>query len=254
MLWYETVGKPFPGEDFGHFLGRVAQARVGTPYAETSPATARETLTIDLDRFECVSFLESSLAVARCAWRGELTQGCFVWELMGLRYRSGLMGDYASRLHYFVDWLADNEGRWRLEDRTALLGGEPMGRDFHYMTRHGLSTEALKSPVVRREMVAVERHLTSRPFVVLPRDRLSETLLSLQDGDVIAVVGDKPGRLVTHAGFIIKRTGETPRLLHASSYRRRVVLTTESVTDYVLRRPERIGIIVARPLPPQTNP
>jgi hypothetical protein len=103
-------------------------------------------------------------------------------------------------------------------------------------------------------MLAVEQALSSRPHVVLGRNDVRQVLDVLRDGDLIAVVGNKPGRLITHTGLIVKREGEEPRFLHASSYRRRVVLSTESVAEYVLRRAERIGVIVARPLPPTTNP
>lgn len=252
-LWYQSVGKPLPDEDFGHFLSRVAQARIGTAYSEAYESTATEAVTLELNHFECVTFLESSLAVARCAWRDEPTEGCFVWEILGLRYRSGLMADYPSRLHYFVDWLEDNEGRWRLKDLTAELGGRPVGKDFYYITQHAALAPALALPSVRRSMLAIEHDLTSRPHVVLRRNDVRRALESLHDGDLVAVVGNKPGRLITHTGLIVRREGEAPHLLHASSYHRRVLITREDLADYVTRRPERIGIIVARPLPPSSS-
>jgi hypothetical protein len=226
---------------------------MGTAYSSASGSTAGESLALEIDHFECVSLLESSLAMARCAWRGEATEGCFVWEVLGFRYRSGLMGDYASRLHYFEDWLEDNEGRWRVKNLTANLGGQPVERDFHYITQHAGTAPALALPGVRRRMLAVERELSSRPHVVLRRNDVGRALDAVRDGDLIAVVGNKPGRLIVHAGLIVRRTGERPRLLHASSYHRRVVVTSEDVSAYVMRRPERIGVIVARPLPPRKS-
>jgi len=250
--WYESVGAPLPGEGFGSFLGRVAGARVGAPYGYASETPEVETLTVEVGRFECVSFVESSLAVARCAWLQEPTQECFVWEVMGLRYRSGLMSDHASRLHYFADWLEDNAGRWRLKDLTAQLGGRPVHRDFFYLTRtrRGSGDPALASPSLRRAMVAIEESLSSRPHFVLGRSQVRDATGLLQDGDLVAVVGNKPGRLVTHAGFVLRSEGGRARLVHASSYHRRVVLTREDLADYLLRRPERTGVMVARPLPP----
>jgi hypothetical protein len=253
VSWYQSVGKPLPGEDFGRFLSRVAQARIGTAYSEAYESKATEAVTLELDRFECVTFLESSLAVARCAWQNEPTVGCFVWEILGLRYRGGLMADYASRLHYFVDWLEDNEGRWRLKDLTAELGGRPVGKDFYYITQHTAMAPALALPTVRRSMVAVEHDLSSRPHVVLRRNDVRGALESMHDGDLVAVAGNKPGRLITHTGLIVRGAGEEPHLLHASSYHGRVLRTRENLADYVTRRPERIGIIVARPLPPSPS-
>jgi hypothetical protein len=102
-------------------------------------------------------------------------------------------------------------------------------------------------------MLAVERDLSSRQYLVLQRNDVRRALDVIQDGDLIAVVGSKPGRLIVHAGLIVRRTGERPRLLHASSYHRRVVVTREDVSEYVMRRPERTGIIVARALPPPSD-
>ena len=249
--WYQNVGERVPGETFGSFLGRVGVARLDTPYGHASDPRGSETLSVELRHFECVSFLESSLAVARCAWRGEPTQECFVWEVMGFRYRSGLMANYASRLHYFADWLEDNGGRWRLNNVTGELGGRPVKRDFFYLTRRASKAPALASSGERRAMAAIEGDLSSRSHYVLGRNDIRAAVNELQHGDLIAIVGNKPGRLITHAGLIVRGEGDKARLLHASSYHRRVVVTREDVADYVMRRPERAGIIVARPLPPQ---
>ena len=100
-------------------------------------------------------------------------------------------------------------------------------------------------------MAAIEGDLSLRSHYVLGRNDIRPAVDDLHDGDLIAVVGNKPGRLITHAGLILKSKTGTPRLLHASSYRRRVVVSREGLADYVLRRPERTGVIVARPLPPQ---
>ena len=238
------------GEGFGEFLERVARAQVDTPYDPSLQVGADETFRAELRRFECVSFIESSLAVARCAWRGQPNESCFVWEVLGLRYRSGMMSDYTSRLHYFEDWLEDNRGRWRLRDVTRELGGTPVTRSFFYLTQHAGAIPALSSPDARRAMAEVESRLSSRSQTVVGRERIRGAVGNLRDGDIVAITGNKPGRLVTHAGFIsIGETGAA-RLVHASSYHGRVVATRQDLADYVLRRPERRGVIVARPVAP----
>lgn len=249
--WYQSVGGPLPGEDFGTFLSRVAQVRIDTPYAIDSEGGGPEAPALALDHFECVSLLESSLAVARCAWQGRPTDACFVWESVGLRYRGGIMGDYSSRLHYFVDWLEDNEGRGRLRNLTPELRGQPLQREFHYLTGRASLIPALTEPVPWRSMRAVEKRLSSRGYSVVEGKDIRRVLSDLRDGDLVAIAGNKPGRLVIHAGLAVvePRPGKV-RLLHASSYHRRVVLSREDLADYVTRRPERRGILVARPLPP----
>ena len=50
-------------------------------YADISERPGAETLDVNVDAFECISFIESTLAVARCAWESERNESCFVREL-----------------------------------------------------------------------------------------------------------------------------------------------------------------------------
>ena len=71
--WYDALGEPRPSESFGRYLARTARIQHGVKYAETSEPPCAETLDANMDAFECVSFIESTLAVARCAWESEPT-------------------------------------------------------------------------------------------------------------------------------------------------------------------------------------
>ena len=254
--WYEALGEPRPSESFGRYLARTARIQHGVKYIEVSQPPGAETLDVNVDAFECVSFIESTLAVARCAWESEPTEGCFVRELEATRYRSGRMGDYTSRLHYFIDWIGDNESRGRLLNMTASLGGEPVQRDFFYITERVLKRLDVKEDELAsltsmtREMQTTEARLSATTHSVLTRESAPPVLSELQDGDLVAFVRERPGLLVRHAGFVYWANG-TPRLLHASSYHSRVVITVRDLTNYLLRRPERRGVIVARPIVPQ---
>jgi hypothetical protein len=211
-----------------------------------------EELRVELSRFECVTFIESSLAVARCGFRGEPGASCFEREVTASRYRGGVLSDYASRLHYFDDWIDDNEARKRLENLTPELGGEPLTRSYFHISsrvlpRSNVSKDALA--VLTREVAATESRLSRVPHLVLSRERAPRVLDQLEDGDLVAFVRERSGLLIHHAGFIYRVRGK-PRLLHASSYHQRVVLTSDDVASYLLRRPERLGIVVARPSSP----
>ena len=252
QAWYDELGPPRDGEAFGSYLARAARLQHGTRYDDAPAPPGHETLEVKLDAFECVSFIETALAVARCGFRNEATDACFVRELEASRYRGGEMTDYASRLHYFVDWIDDNARRRRVADLTARLGGEPVRKDFFYISRRQLPKAELPQEElqrVRAELRTTETRLSGEPHLVVPRERAASVLNELQDGDLVAFVRERPGLLVHHAGFIYW-AGGTPRLLHASSYHHRVVITVSDVGNYLTRRPERRGILVARPLPP----
>jgi len=250
--WYDGVGAPLARETFGAYLARTAFFQHGVGYESVPMPTTPEKLRVELSRFECVTFIESSLAVARCGFRRQPTASCFEQELVASRYRGGALVDYASRLHYFDDWIDDNEARKRLKNLTPELGGEPLTRTYFHISsrvlpRSDVSPEALAA--LTREVTATESRLSQVPHLVLSRERAPRVLDQLEDGDLVAFVRERSGLLIHHAGFIYRVRGK-PRLLHASSYHQRVVLTGDDVTSYLLRRPERRGVLVARPLSP----
>jgi hypothetical protein len=248
--WFERLGEPHSGETFGDFLTRAAFLKRHSPYAPLNETNGPERLRIDLARFDCVSLIDSSLAVARCAWLRDPTEACFVRELVATRYRNGRMGDFASRLHYLEDWLDDNRARHRLEDRTQDLEGLLLRRHFFYMSEQSRRFPAMSDPRAREAIALTEARLSQRIYAVIVRSSIREKNRLLQNGDLVGVVTTEPGRLISHAGLVVRSKQRVPRLLHASSHHRRVILTAASVANYILRRQERWGIIVARPRPP----
>ena len=108
----------------------------------------------------------------------------------------------------------------------------------------------MNDSATRDAIAKTEAELSGRIHSVIVGSSVHRTDGELQNGDLVGIVTTEPGRLVAHAGFIVRGGRGATRFLHASSHHRRVVLTIRSLADYVLRRPERWGIIVARPLPP----
>ncbi len=249
--WFAAVGPRRPGETFGQLVVRAGRHQLATPYALAPPRDGPEVLRIDLDTLECVSFVETSLALARCAWAERREPNCFTGEVEAWRYRGGRLGDYSSRLHYFADWILDNEARGRLRQVTAALGGQPRRLPHDIMTRSLAKFPPLRDPALRATMADIERRLSDAPWVLLPREQVRAAEAALESGDLLAIVNTlHPGSGIGHAGFVDRLDSRTPRLLHASSYRRRVLLTTQSIADYMTRRPDREAVMIARPLPP----
>ena len=251
--WYDALATTPPNETFGELLVRAAAVQLGKPYAlapEPRPPDARDALFVRFAAFECVSLVETSLAVARCVWRQQQNAACFVRALETSRYRGGIRRDYTSRLHYFADWLEDNASRARLIDLTQALGGTPRNVHFSYMSDRPARYPPLQSPPTWQAMRAIEKRLSRRPVWVLGQNALAEGIPSLRDGDIIAVATKaKPGLLVTHVGLALHH-GDAVHLLHASSSASKVVVSRETLQNYVKKNAQRIGVVVARPLPP----
>ncbi|MEO1483876.1 MAG: N-acetylmuramoyl-L-alanine amidase-like domain-containing protein [Myxococcota bacterium] len=247
--WFDTVGERQDGESFGELSTRAARLKLGVPYDRTPQRAGPETLRIHLDALHCVSLVEYADAVARCVWSASPNPECFAAEVEATRYRDGSLVDYASRLHYFTDWLTDNQRRSRL--RSLVEAEATLRERYFFMTHHPASYPALKDQATARAIAAVERRLSNTDVRYVPRNEVSTFQSALKTGDIVAFITRKPGLLVTHTGYIVRDNEGRPRLLHASSHNGRVVLSRGDLADYVLRRPERRGIIVARPLAPK---
>ena len=247
--WYEKAGGFREGEYFGKLLDRVARVQMGKPYIDHPQKNIPETLSVRLDDFQCVSFVEGSLALARCIWKKTPDEDCYLKELRASRYRDGVIAGYPSRLHYFTDWLDDNSKRNRLKAVGGELGAKTWQLSYSFMSDNPRRYPALVEPENLRYLKQVEERLSAMQTHVLERDQLKKAQKKFRVGDLVSLVGDKKGLLIVHAGFVSRGRDGIPRLLHASSYHKKVVLTG-SVANYVLRKPNRRGIVLSRPLPP----
>jgi hypothetical protein len=252
QAWYESLGSARPDESFGELTVRAAMYQLDKPYIDRAQTDDSERLKVRLEDFQCVSFVESSLAVARCHWQGAPKETCFIQELKEFRYRHGHMDGYASRLHYFSEWLSDNSVRNRLAPIGAKVGARPWVQPFHFMTQHPTLYPMLGVSSRLEAIMETEQKLSRKTHLVLERQHIAKAQRKFVSGDLVGLVGSKDGLLITHAGFISRGQDAVPRLLHASSHHGRVLLTS-SIAHYVKRQKKRRGIVVARPVAPNTK-
>jgi hypothetical protein len=242
----------------GRNATRVGELAVGTPYepytleaylrAGGSPSRT-EPLTLSLTRFDCVSLLEGCLAVSRVADDdGPPSWEQFAREVERMRYRGGERDAYASRLHYFSEWIADGERRALLHDLGAELGGMEDARPLRFMTDHRASYLALADDEVFREIAAMERRLDRHPRRVVPTERIAEVADRIATGDVLGFATAIPGLDVTHAAFAYRDAGGVLRVLHAPLSGGAVEVTRATLPEYVAAIRRSTGILIARPL------
>ena len=247
--WFDAVGEAQPDEDFGHLLTRATQAQLGAPYRFAQGDT--EAPRCDLASFNCVTLVESALAVARCLWIREPTGGCFADELTNIRYRDGEEAGEATRLYYLSDWLEDVERRGLAVSLTAALGGRAVQQRFFHLTQAAQARPTLADAAVLDAVSHTEVELSARRHWLLPREQIKASLPQLRDGDIIAIDRHIPGLLGGHRGIVTHDARGRVQLLHASSRQGRVVMTRVDLAAYVERFVRSRGIVVARPLPPR---
>lgn len=231
----------------GDSLARAGLAFLGTPYVTgTLEVPGAERLVCNLRGLDCVTFVESALALSRIARRApDAGFEAFLNELSALRYRTGRPEGYGSRLHYFTDWLRHNEARGVVRVVTAEVGGTPEPRPIDYMTAHRKLYPRLASDAVFELIRRVELEISGRPLVIVPRQAVVESLPRLRDGDILAIVPTTAGLDVSHSGLVhIGRDG-TVNLLHAAEDH---AVRLEPLAQYVAEHKKVHGLIVARPL------
>ncbi len=237
---------------------RAGELEIGTPYQPHTleaylrpgrPPPRTEPLTLSLTRFDCVTLVEACLALARVARRqGSPTWDSFGREVERIRYRGGRRRGYASRLHYFSDWIGDGERRGLVEDRGAELGGVEDGRPLRFMTEHRASYAALADEEVYREIAALERTLDVRARRVIPTKRIPEVADRIESGDLLGFATEIPGLDVSHAAFAYRDAEGTLRVLHAPLSGGVVEITRTTLPEYVAAIRRSSGIMVARAL------
>jgi len=170
------------GAPLGPSVVRVGELARGTRYVagtldaylQAKERAPHEPLTLSLTRFDCVTLVESCVAVSRVAReRGAPTWARFGAAVERMRYRGGRREGYGSRLHYFSEWISDNAARGLVRDLGAELGGVEDARPLRFMTEHRASYPALAADGAYEQMVAHERSLDVRVRRVVPADRIA---------------------------------------------------------------------------------
>jgi hypothetical protein len=173
-------------------------------------------------------------------------------ELTFVRYRGGRIEGYPSRLHYFTDWVFDNELKKVLRNISPTLRGTVSRKKIDYMSTHPGSYPQLAGGKGVDRIAEAEAAMSGRGFAYVPRAEVPQILGKLRNGDLIGTVADMQGMDVAHTGLIVLEEG-VPRFLHAPLSGKKVLLAGGSLGDYVSGLRSVAGVVVARPIPLAEN-
>jgi hypothetical protein len=239
-------------EDFGMIIQAVGRQLMGAPYvAGMLDASEDETLIADLTAFDCVLYVENVLALARGIAAGDTTFGGYLRQVESLRYRDGEMRGYCSRLHYFTEWIHDNEQRGIVQDVTREAGGVAYDKEIDFMSTHRDSYPRMVSDETYACILDMERGLHGHELFYIPKAEIANHYDALRPGDVIATATHIDGLDVTHTGFVYRTTDGGTAFLNASLSGE--VLIAPDLATYVQGVRAQTGIIVARPVDPRSR-
>ena len=215
----QLIGAVAEVREINERIELISAGLLGRPYLTHplvgSPETT-ERLVTRVDGFDCVTFVETVLALAYADSPADFTR-----QLISIRYRDGHI-DWTTRLHYATEWSAYNVERRLLDDLTG--GAESRLRQHNLYQVRGLDPRP-----------ATYHYYPKRTYPTI-----APTLMS---GDIIFFVSGRPGLDTNHLGIVISRNGQL--LLRNASRRQRAVVD-EPLDDYV-RANRMAGFIINRP-------
>jgi cell wall-associated NlpC family hydrolase len=208
-----------PGRSIGERLDHFSALLRGAPYAAPAlvgSATEPEVFTASLDGFDCVTYVETVLALARAS-----TPADFARELRAIRYDGGRV-EWRRRNHYMTGWIRSNARGGRL--RALAVKGS---------VRHERLLDAVPGlPRVRAR------------FTCLPKRFVPRLSKDLRTGDLVFFASTKPSLDVFHCGLLVNAGGAW-RMRHAA---RSLNGAVEQDLAEFLAQYRMSGVLFARPL------
>jgi hypothetical protein len=243
-------------DSIGPVMQAVGRHFRGRPYRTgTLDAPTTETLVARFDGFDCVTFVETALALARGAQASDTTYAGFARRLAEQRYRGGGPVGYCGRLHYFTEWITNNAKRGHVRRLGAQLEGRPLRDTLDFMSTHRsaydrFATDDSLFACVQGMETRLRAQQRRDPVRYVPQDSIRAVYDQLQAGDVVALVSSIDGLDVAHTGLVYAHPDDGPNtvgLLHASLSDG--VTVSPDLQRYVQTIDRQIGMVVARPQP-----
>ena len=227
-----------------------AKQMLDVPYvAGTLDGNEEERLVVRTNALDCTTFVETVLALCIADKRGERNFEGFEKALTQVRYRDGILNGYASRLHYFSDWIRNNEQMGIVKECTSETAcSEPKELWLDFMTTHVESYLPMKNnPEFVKEMAAHEKNWQGTVVFYISKEKLklSPDELKIKSGDILAITTNIEGLDVVHVGFAFWR-GEKLHLLHASSIAKKVIEDSLTLYEYSKNKKAHTGVRAIR--------
>lgn len=242
-------------EPMSDVVADIGKTFLGTKYlAHSLEDSGKEQLVINLSGLDCTTFIENAIVFARLIKMGKTTFNDYQNELQKVRYRNGIIDKYPSRLHYFTDWIFNNEKKGIVDDITELCGGKPIQFHVNFMSTHpGSYPQLKKHPEFITEIRKQEAEINRRNYYYVPKERVGFIEQQIDNGDIIAFSSDIPGLDVNHVGIAVRMEDNRIHLLHAPNVGNTVQITKEPLSAYINKISKDTGIIILKPLDPTQN-
>lgn len=219
----------------------------GLPYVAGSlEVSGQERLVWYNDRFDCVTFVEFVLALAIHQTSNNTSERSFEDVLQKIRYRDGIIDSYGSRLHYFSEWILQNEINGFVRNVTDEMSQSNYTKKINFMTSHVNKYPGLSLKSELKKVIKAEERINLFHWKYIPKMKVNEISDHIESGDIIAITTDQKDLDISHIGFAL-RIGNQVHLLHASETEGKVVICKKSLSEYLMGNSRQTGIMLIRP-------
>ncbi len=224
----------------------IAKYLLNTPYvAHTLEKEGEEHLVINLHQLDCTTFVENVVSLSSCIKNNKTNINDFCRTLIKFRYRDGKIERYPSRLHYFTDWLLDNEKKHLISIVSNDFAEDDFDSFVNFMSTHPQYYKQLKNDTFVRQIAEREKEISKAKIKYIPKTKIHKFEKYIKNGDIIAITTNTKGLDIAHVGIAIFVNNRL-HLFHASSTQKKVVISNKTIEDYLKNITKDTGIIVAR--------
>ena len=232
----------------GQYMSFFADRLLGTPYVAHTLEGDREYLTINVDQLDCTTFVETLAALTKASMAKSPSWYAYASALENIRYHSGRIDGYASRLHYISAWIIENSNRGNFREITSSLPHcESLTKTLNYMSTHRDSYPALSDDDVFEGIRNLEAGYNRHMYSYINKRNLykKDLFADLRDGDIVCLTTKVEGLDVSHLGIVRFVKGK-PHLLHASSTAKKVIIDNDDLFEMLKPSRSVTGIRVLR--------
>ncbi len=234
--------------ELDELLEKTASFFLTKPYvAHTLENEGEESVVVNLREFDCTTYIETVVALTQTVRSEDHSFENFIKKLEAIRYREGKLAGYSSRLHYFSDWLYDNEKSGVLKNFTMLIGGITEEKQLNFMSTHRNAYSQLKfNDNNLSGIIDIEKEINERGGMsYIPKSKIFDINSRIPHMSIIAFATSINGLDVTHTGFAYQKDGKLT-FIHASSAKNKVIIDSSTVSEYCNLQKTCTGIIVAK--------
>jgi hypothetical protein len=244
FLQKQSLLRQFTGQTRARQCLHLAESFLGTPYKTGAlDIHTEEQLTINFRVLDCWTLVEKCLALSMAG--PDATYDQYKKQLQQLRYWGGEINGYASRHHYFTGWILQAEKLNILNDVTRDFNGIPYRKKFSFITDNPAKYPKLRDDATAKAILAAEGRINRHPWFFIPKNKVASKEGLIKEGDIIVLCSSRRNLDVAHQGFAVLKNGRV-HLLHASSLKKRVIVSAEPLPQYMAKQRGQSGIMVIR--------